>query len=165
MANKEVIPVKGKKKSNKKKALNYSPFEVENTFDRLFGNSWGWPNFSQMPQLHSANHEQSRLPKIDLFDSKNAMLVRAELPGLSKEDVEVTLDGDVLKIKGHVTSEKLDEGEEYYKQEIHNASFSRSISVSNNIDGASIEASLKDGVLSVTLPKAKESKKRTVNVQ
>lgn len=165
MANKENIPVKGKKRSNKVNVLKYSPFEIENTFDRLLGNSWGWPNFSQMPNLTSVNHEQSRLPKVDLIDSKNAILMRAELPGLSKKDIEVTLDGDVLKVKGHVTSEKLEEGNEYYKQEIHNASFARSISVPNNIDGSQIEASLKDGVLEVTLPKTKESKKHTVNVQ
>lgn len=163
MANKENIPVKSK--SNKSVALKHPALEMEKAFDHLFGNGWSWPNAFHVHGFPTADIEGSRLPKVDLIDRKNEMLVRAELPGLSKKDVEVTLDGDLLMVKGHVETEKEEEEGNYYKHEIHNASFNRSISVPKNIDGSKIKASVKDGVLEVTLPKTKETKKHTVNVQ
>ena len=93
------------------------------------------------------------------------MLVRAELPGLDKKNVEVSLNDNILFIKGHTDTEKEEDEGEYHRHEIQNTSFARSISVPNNIDASKIAASLKDGVLEVILPKPKTSAKKMINVQ
>lgn len=169
MANKQNIPVKSKKSkvskaSNESAALRHPILEMEKAFDRFFGNGLGWPAWNRH-DFPAVEIEGTRLPKVDFIDRKNEMLLRAELPGLDKKDVEVTLNDNMLLVKGHTDTEKKEEEGEYHRHEIQSASFARSISVPSNIDASKIAASLKDGVLEVTLPKTKTSAKQTIDVQ
>jgi HSP20 family protein len=167
MANKGNIPVKSNesKASSEVSALKHPILEMEKAFDRFFGNSWGWPTAWHMHDFPTIEIEGTRLPKVDLIDRKNELLLRAELPGLDKKDVEVTLNDNILLVKGHTNTEKKEEEGEYHRHEIQSASFARSISVPSNIDASKIVATLKDGVLEVTLPKTNKSTKQTINVK
>ncbi len=164
MANKESIQVKNKN-SNEGSLLKHPLLEMEKAFDRFFGNGWNLPTMWHMRDFPSIEIEGTRLPKIDLIDRKNQMLVRAELPGLDKKDVDVTLNDNMLLIKGQTKTEEEKEEGEYHRHEIQSASFARSISVPSNIDASKITATLKDGVLEVALPKNKASSKQTINVK
>lgn len=164
MANKGSIPVKNKNK-NEGSLLKHPTLEMENAFDRFFGNSWNMPTMWNIRDFPSIEIEGTRLPKIDIIDRKNHMLVRAELPGLDKKDVEVTLNDNMLLIKGQTKTEMEKEEGEYHRHEIQSASFARSISVPSNVDASKIAAILKDGVLEVTLPKNKATSKQTINVK
>ena len=162
MANKGNIPVKSKEQ-NENPILRHPILEMEKAFDRLFGNGRGWPAVWHMNDDTLIDIDGTRLPKVDLIDRKNEMLLRAEMPGLDKKNVEVTLNDNVLLVKGRTNTEKEEEGE-YHRHEIHSASFARSIAVPSNIDASKISASLKDGVLEVTLPKTKATKKQSINI-
>jgi HSP20 family protein len=164
MAKNENIPVKSKE-SNESLMLKSPIHEVEKAFDRFFGTGWGWPKSWDMHDFPTIEIEGTRLPKVDLIDRKNQILVRAELPGLDKKDVEVTLNDNMLLIRGHTKTEEEKEEGEYHRHEIQSSSFARTISVPNNIDASKIAASLKDGVLEVILPKSKTSSKQTINVK
>jgi HSP20 family protein len=164
MAKKENVPVKTKK-SNETSILRHPLIEMERAFDRFFGNRLGWPNAWHMDDFPTIEIEGTRLPKTDLIERKNEILVRAELPGLDKKDVEVTLNDNILLVKGHTDTEKEEEEGEYHRHEIQSSSFARSFSVPSNIDASKIAASLKDGVLEVTLPKNKESTPQNIDVQ
>jgi len=166
MANKGNISVKSDKKTDKNaKKLKHPILEMEKAFDRFFGNGWELPNLHRFTNFPAVEIEGSRLPKVDVIDRKNEMLVRAEVPGLNKKDVEVTLNDNVLLVKGHANSEKEQEEGEYHRHEIYSSSFARAIAVPNNIDESNIAASLEDVVLKVTLPKTKSTKKRAINIQ
>lgn len=164
MAKKQTVPVK-MKESNEASLLRHPLIEMERAFDRFFGNRLGWTSPWHMDDFPTIEIEGTRLPKTDLIDRKNEILVRAELPGLDKKDVEVTLNDNILLVKGHTKTEKEEEKGEYHRHEIQSSSFARSISVPSNIDASKIAASLKDGVLEVTLPKNKESTTQNIDVQ
>lgn len=164
MSKKENIQVKNNE-PKESVSLRHPTLEMEKVFDRFFGKSWGWPTVWHMHDLPAITLEGARLPKVDLIDRKNEVLLRAELPGLDKKDVEVSLNDNILMVKGQTKTEKNEEEGEYHRHEIQSASFARSISVPSNIDASKITAELKDGVLEVTLPKTKSSTKKTINVQ
>jgi HSP20 family protein len=164
MAKKENIQVKSNEASENT-ALRHPILEMEKAFDRFFGKGWGWPTAWHQHDFPAIEIEGTRLPKVDLIDRQDEVLLRAELPGLDKKDVEVSLNDNVLLVKGRTKTEKKEEEGEYHRHEIQSSSFARSISVPSNIDASKIAATLKDGVLEVTLPKTKSSTKKTINVQ
>lgn len=164
MAKKENIQVKSNE-TKESTAIRHPILEMEKAFDRFFGKSWGWPATWHPHDLPAIEIEGTRLPKVDLIDRQNEVLLRAELPGLDKKDVEVSLNDNILMVRGQTKTEKKEEEGEYHRHEIHSASFARSITVPSNIDASKIAATLKDGVLEVTLPKTKSSTKKTIDVQ
>lgn len=164
MAKKENIQVKSNE-TKESTAIRHPILEMEKAFDRFFGKSWGWPATWHLHDLPAIEIEGTRLPKVDLIDRQNEVLLRAELPGLDKKDVEVSLNDNILMVRGQTKTEKKEEEGEYHRHEIQSASFARSITVPSNIDASKIAATLKDGVLEVTLPKTKSSTKKTIDVQ
>lgn len=164
MAKKENIQVKSNE-ATESTALRHPILEMEKAFDRFFGKGWGWPIAWHLHDFPAIEIVGTRLPKVDLIDRKDEVLLRAELPGLDKKDVEVSLNDNILLVKGQTKTEKKEEEGEYHRHEIQSSSFARSISVPSNIDASKIAATLKDGVLEVTLPKTKSSTKKTINVQ
>ena len=169
MANKQTVPVKDKDKSKETSILRHPMQEVEKTFERLMENGWHWPTTWHMRNFPVPDNlfefEGSRLPKLNMVDRKNEILVRAEVPGINKKDIDVSLSENILTVKGHANTEKKGEEGDYHRHEIFSSSFARSISLPDNVDKSKVAASLKDGVLEVTMPKAKASKKRSIKVQ
>jgi HSP20 family protein len=92
-------------------------------------------------------------PSIDVSETGKAIKVTAELPGMEEKDISVTLDEDYLIISGERKEEKKEEKEEYYHREMSYGSFQRAIPLSTKVDAAKTEASFKNGVLKVSLPK------------
>jgi HSP20 family protein len=105
-------------------------------------------------------------PRVDIFEEGNELVVKAELPGVKKEDMEVTLEGDTLIIRGERKQEKEVKEDHYYRKESSYGSFSRQFTVPAGITSADIKASYKDGILEVRLPKPAqpESAKTTIPV-
>jgi HSP20 family protein len=139
-----------------------SPFEgFDRMFDDFFGRGWlrpfrrEWPAF---PEL------ELTMPKIDVIDRDAEVLVRAEVPAVKKEDIEVSVSGDVLTIKGESKHEEKEEKGDYYRSEISRGSFSRMVTLPAAVDEEKAKASLKDGVLELTLPKVEKAKRRTIKV-
>lgn len=105
------------------------------------------------------------IPSVDVFEAENEIVLRAELPGLSEEDVEITLENGRLAVKGEKKLEKEEVDGEYRRVESRYGSFSRSFAVPNTIDRDRIEATFEKGVLQVSLPKAEAAKPQRIEVK
>jgi len=108
-------------------------------------------------------------PKVDVAESDKEIKITAELPGMDEKDIDVSLQNDILTIKGEKKEEKEDKGKDYYRMERSYGSFSRTIPLPIEVDTDKIEATFKKGVLNITLPKtakaAAETKKIAVKVE
>jgi len=103
-------------------------------------------------------------PRLSLWDEGSNLVLKADVPGLTEKDVQLQLTQDVLTVTGERRSDA-PEGYSVHRQERLPARFSRSFTLPVKVDGAAITASLKDGVLTVTMPKAPESQPRQIAVK
>lgn len=107
---------------------------------------------------------QTWTPAVDVFETKDAVVLKAELPGLTVEQVDVEVDDNVLTVTGERTlTDKVEDGH-YYRLERNYGRFSRSLTLPQGIKADEVTASFKDGVLEVTVPKADEVKPRKVAI-
>jgi len=104
-------------------------------------------------------------PAIDVVDEKDGFLVCAELPGLSKDEVNVTLQDNYLTIRGEKKHEEETKEANYYHRERVNGAFTRTIELPVAVDAKRIEANFKDGVLQVRLPKSETAKPKQIEVK
>src|ERR1700747_3170943 len=123
--------------------------------DRLFDSSCG-PAFRTPGSFHRWT------PALDVYQDKDQFTVVAELPGLKKEEIELSLHSGVLTISGERKQEK--KGEEGYRNERFFGRFQRSVTLPAGVDGNKVKATYQDGVLKVVLPKAEEAKSKQIEV-
>ena len=97
-------------------------------------------------------------PRVDVTEDNENLYVEADIPGVDKKDVKVSVVGDVLTISGEKKKESRDEKKNYYRIERTSGSFSRSFTLPSEIHSDKIAAEFKDGVLKITLPKTEEAK-------
>ena len=119
-------------------------------FDSPFLGNWNLKNFDVNTSVFT--------PRVDVTEDNENLYVEADLPGVEKKDVKVSVVGDVLTISGEKKKESRDENKNYYRLERTSGSFSRSFTLPAEIHGEKIGAEFKDGVLKVTLPKTEEAK-------
>ncbi len=93
-----------------------------------------------------------------MVDRKNELLLRADLPGLDRKDIQLSVDNGVLTLQGSRQQEKEDKSDDFYAMERWAGAFSRSIALPQGVDPDHIEASFKNGVLEIHIPKTKEAK-------
>lgn len=103
-------------------------------------------------------------PSVDVKESEGEFTIRAELPGVEEKDIEVTVTGDSVTIKGEKNEEKEDKGESYYYMERSYGSFNRVIPLSAETDADKAQASFKNGVLNITIPKSQAAKEKGTKV-
>lgn len=120
------------------------------------------PFLSQWPLLRvgwgrTPRHEMAWAPALEVYEKDNNFVVKAELPGVKKEDVDVSITGDTLTIKGQKKASKEIRDEDYYRCESQYGSFSRTITLPAAVDTKKIEATYENGVLEIHVPKAKEA--------
>ena len=104
-------------------------------------------------------------PAIDVAEKDDAVVVRAEVPGCTPEDIDISVYGNTLTLSGEKKESHEDKGDGYYHMESTYGSFRRDISLPAEVDQDKVEAVVKDGVLSVTLPKTEKSKAVKVKVK
>ncbi len=104
-------------------------------------------------------------PTLDVFEDKDRVIVKAELPGMRKEDIAVSLDNNTLTISGERKHEEEKTDKETYRSERYFGRFQRSITLSHPVEAKGIQASYKDGVLSVSLPKSEDAKPKHIEVK
>lgn len=162
---KQNIPVTSTKDDKPSYMSSISDMEnaIEKFFNRRFPSLWRWGDMPKMERLFE--FENQRLPSLDVIDRDNEMLVRAEVPGIDKNDINITLTDNLLTIKGETRKEFKKEEGDYHRHEISSSSFARSVTVPQNVDGSKAVANLKNGVLEITLPKLESSKRHKIAVQ
>jgi HSP20 family protein len=104
-------------------------------------------------------------PALDIAEKDDAILVMTDVPGVKSEDIDISVQGNTLTLSGRTSEEKEDRGEGYYHVERRSGSFKRSVSLPSDIDPDRIEASTRDGVLTITCPKSEKSKARKIEVK
>lgn len=104
-------------------------------------------------------------PPVDVFETKDSLVLKADLPQVNKEDVDISVDGNLLTIRGERKREKEINEKDYYRMERSYGTFSRSFTLPGTVNAEKIEASFEGGVLSVTLPKKEESKPKQIKVK
>ena len=124
--------------------VRWEPFQdVANIQDRLY-------------RMFGAAGERGWMPAVDILDTPQAIVLKAELAGMKPEDVHIELDDDVLTIKGERHQEETLDKEQYQSTEWHYGSFQRSITLPRSVKREAIEASYENGVVEVRVPKAAE---------
>jgi len=103
-------------------------------------------------------------PAIDMHEDKDNVIVKAELPGMKKEDIDVSLHDGMLSISGERKSEKEFENAEVYRAERFVGRFQRSLTLPAPVAADKVKAQYKDGVLTITLPKTEEAKPKHIDV-
>ncbi|MDH4133335.1 MAG: Hsp20/alpha crystallin family protein [Gammaproteobacteria bacterium] len=108
---------------------------------------------------------QGLMPRIDVVERDQEFLVKAELPGIKKEDIDVSLENGVLTITAESKSESEEkEGDRVIRQERRYGKYVRSLRLGKEVDDKKVKANYKDGILELTLPKAEEVKPKKINV-
>lgn len=131
--------------------------EVERRFEDI---ARSWP----MLWSHMPEEEKAWMPSIDVFEKDNKIILKAELPGMKEEDIDVSVDGDMLNIRGEKKTELEVKEEDYFQCERSYGSFFRSIPLPSSVDAGKIAAEYEDGVLQITMPKIAGVKPKKVPV-
>jgi HSP20 family protein len=168
MAKEKPVNVPVNTSENKSPASVFHPLnEMERAFERFFNRNW--PSFwgrSDFPAFDTlVDFERQRMPNLDVVDQDSEIVVRAEIPGIDKKDVSISLTDNLLTIKGETQKEKKDDKGNYHRREISRSSFARTVTLPSSVDASKSVASLKDGVLEIKLPKAESSRRRSIAVQ
>ena len=101
---------------------------------------------------------------MDVLENDEAYIVTATLPGIHQEELDITLDQNVLTIKGEVMPPQLQENDQYHLRERTFGRFSRAVHLPTKLEPEAIEANLENGVLTITVPKAEESKPKRIHI-
>ncbi|MFW6126222.1 MAG: Hsp20/alpha crystallin family protein [Chloroflexota bacterium] len=137
----------------------WSPFWELDDVARRFEDMFGRPLMRRFPL-----REGEWLPSVEMYEKDNNFVVRAELPGMKEEDVDVSVSDDLLTIRGEKKGESEVKDEDYYVCERSYGSFSRTIRLPSNADTGKVDANFEDGVLEVTVPKTAEAKAKKIPV-
>ncbi|MDK1032813.1 MAG: Hsp20/alpha crystallin family protein [Planctomycetia bacterium] len=104
-------------------------------------------------------------PALDVAERDESIIVKAELPGLTRDDIDVSVEGNILIISGEKKELEEDKKEEFYHVERRYGTFRRTITLPSDVDPSKIEATYRDGILTVALPKTEEAKPRQIEVK
>lgn len=128
--------------------------EMERLWDRFFGETWLSRPFAEAWQ-----------PSADIIETETGIVVKADLPGLDASDIDVSISEDVLTIKGEKRKEEEKTGERYHSVERYYGSFQRSFRLPSSVQMDKAEATFEKGVLTISLPKTEEARKKEIKVQ
>ena len=103
-------------------------------------------------------------PAVDIFETENEIMVKAELPGIERKDITLNLDNNVLTVKGERKFEKETRQENYHRIERSYGGFSRAFSIPAIVDDEKIRADYKDGILTIALPKKEQVKPKQIRI-
>jgi HSP20 family protein len=135
--------------------IRWDPFremtQLQNRFDRLFDAVGG--------------RQESWLPAVDVFDTQDAVVLKAELAGMKPDDIQIEVEDNVLTIKGERNFEEKVDEERYYRVERRFGAFQRSLALPQGVKADQIEAAYDEGILTVTVPKAEQEKPKRIEVQ
>lgn len=139
--------------------------DMDRLFDR-FGTGFGVPSWPRWPRLFEAEPSTGfAAPAMDVVEADKAFTVTAELPGMEEKDIDVSVTGDLLVIKGEKRNEKEEKNQNYYLSERSYGQFQRAFTLPTGVDRDKIAAEFAKGVLTVTLPKSAEAQQQQKKIE
>ncbi len=136
------------------------PWALEKRIQHMFDNFMEFPRDWEFPMKGG-----ELFPSVDISETPQQYIIRAEIPGMRKEDIKISINRNCLTLSGEKKEEKKTEDEKFHRMESYYGSFQRSFVLPDGIKADKVEASFKDGVLSVAVPKSEESKEKTVEIK
>jgi len=140
--------------------VRWDPFRemmsLRNVMDRLVDDAFVRPT-SGLGMLHS--------PAVDMLENEDEVVVKASLPGVRSDDINISVTGDALTIRGEMKSEREEEKDNYIFRERRSGSFSRSLALPTSVIAEKAKAEFENGILTLSLPKAEEVKPKTITVK
>lgn len=143
--------------SNPEVAVSRLRSEMDRMFDRFFNDPWGDRDF--------LGGSFKIGPRLDMSESENDLTIKAELPGIDPKDVDVSVQGNELTIRGEKKQEKEEKRRDYQYVERQYGSFHRSVPLPTSVDADKVEASYKNGILTLTLAKKPDAKAKRIEVK
>jgi len=132
---------------------------LRQAMDKLFEDSF------VRPSRFLAAFGETAAPAIDAYQTPNEVVVKAAMPGVNPEDINIDITGDTLTIKGETKTEEEIKKEDYLYQERRYGGFSRSLVLPSGLRADKAEANLENGILTLTIPKAEEAKPKTIKIK
>ncbi|MDH5667066.1 MAG: Hsp20/alpha crystallin family protein [Nitrospira sp.] len=141
--------------------------DIEHWMERFMDDMWQrpFPSLLGRDRWLPIRPLSIRMPSIDVYEEKDSVVVKAELPGMTKGDIEVNLEGENLTIKGEKKEDKEVKEDNYYRRERSYGSFLRTVALPSEVKQDEVKASFKDGILEIRMPKTEEAKKKSVSVK
>ena len=133
--------------------------DLRREMDQVFGEFFGRTPFRM------AATEAMWSPVVDTHETKDGFLLQVELPGVKQEDIQVSIEGDTLNLKGERKREAEVKEDQYHRIERSYGAFQRSIVLPSVVDPGRVKATYRDGVLEIQLPKKEEAKPKTIKVE
>lgn len=141
-----------------------SPFdEMERMFESFFPTGFLRP-FRTAP-LWSEMVPTGKMPAVDIIDRDEEIVLRAEMPGVDKASIDVSMTDNTVTIRGSTRHEEKEAEENYYRAEISRGAFSRTLVLPAEVDGDKTKATFKEGVLELVMPKVERAKRHTIKVE
>ena len=131
---------------------------MKKEMDRVFDRFWD----EGVPQLPSMG---DWAPAMDVSETKDAVMVKAEVPGMESKDIQLSLQDQILTLKGEKKQEREETEEHYYRMERSYGAFVRTVRLPATVDGSKVTATFKNGLLTVTLPKSATAKGPTIPIK
>lgn len=139
----------------KNQEINKMKRDMDRLFDRVLNEFF-------MPLFPRTFRE---VPFIDLSETEDSLILKAEIPGIKPEDLEISIRDDVLSIKGEIKQEFVDDGENYHRSERRYGSFSRQLRLPCRVMIDDVKATYKKGILHIVMPKCKPEKARKIKIK
>lgn len=141
--------------------------EMEHMVEDSFGRNWGFLSmpFRRRWQALKRAEEWASAPKLDVYEEGNDIIVKAEIAGMDKNEIEISLEGNILSLKGEKKKEEKVEDKDYAYSERYFGSFTRTIELPVEVQGDKVSANLRNGVLEIRLPKSEAAKKKEVKIK
>jgi len=133
--------------------------DMDSLFERFFRDPWGWGDSD------SPSSGLMSVPRTDLADTENEVTVTMELPGVDPNNVDISITGDVLTVRGEKKEEKKEKKRNFHYVERQHGSFHRSVQLPGTVDPSKVDAAFKDGVLSISFAKNPEAKPKRITVR
>jgi len=132
---------------------------MREAMDRFWEDGYVWPFRAVMPSGEAV------VPMVDLYETPEEVVVKATLPGVKPEDLDINITGNTLAIKGGTKEEHETREGKYYRKECYYGNFARSLTIPNGLKADKAEANLENGVLTLTIPKAEDVKPKAIKVK
>jgi len=148
-------------------AATLSPFdEMEKLFEGHFPSGWFSPFHMKWPVLRDVPAPfEGKTPSVDVIDRDDEVVIKAELPGVDKKDLDISVTSNSVTIQGATSHEAKEEKGDYYRCEMSRGTYSRKLALPSEVDEDRAKATFKNGVLELTLPKVKKAKRKTVAIE
>jgi len=163
----DLIPWKREKKENipvQREQERDALLDLRQEMNQLFDDFFQRP-FEMSPFRAESSLAGDFIPQMDVTETDKEIKISVELPGMDAEDIDISMTGNRLTLKGEKREEKEEKGERFYRSERSYGSFQRSIPLHEEVQEERIEATYKNGVLNVNLPKRPGARKGTKNIE